>query len=75
MRAICRDRTVIVIAHRLSTVRACDRIIVLDAGRVAEQGSHDDLLRQGGLYARLNALQSGAPGPRTTERPAWAEAR
>ncbi len=82
MRAICRDRTVIVIAHRLSTVRACDRIIVLDGGRVAEQGSHDELLRQGGLYARLYALQSGAPvaGRRAgsepgSDRSAWAEAR
>jgi subfamily B ATP-binding cassette protein HlyB/CyaB len=75
MRAICRERTVIVIAHRLSTVRACDRIIVLDAGRVAEQGSHDELLRQGGVYARLNALQSGVPPVKTAERPAWAEAR
>jgi subfamily B ATP-binding cassette protein HlyB/CyaB len=75
MRAICRDRTVIVIAHRLSTVRACDRIIVLDGGRVAEQGSHDELLRLGGVYARLNALQSGVPAVKAAERPAWAEAR
>ncbi len=75
MRAICRDRTVIVIAHRLSTVRACDRIIVLDAGRVAEQGSHDELLRQGGLYARLHALQSPAGTPYGATRPALAEAR
>jgi subfamily B ATP-binding cassette protein HlyB/CyaB len=75
MRAICRDRTVMIIAHRLSTVRSCDRIIVLDAGRVVEQGSHEELLRQGGLYARLHALQAGVPGMKATERPAWAEAR
>jgi ATP-binding cassette, subfamily B, bacterial HlyB/CyaB len=75
MRAICRDRTVIVIAHRLSTVRSCDRIIVLDAGRVAEQGSHEELLRQGGLYARLHALQSGVADTKATGRAAWAEAR
>jgi len=82
MRAIGRDRTVIVIAHRLSTVRSCDRIIVLDAGRLVEQGSHDDLLRQGGFYARLHALQSGAPAPsrraggeQGSDQSAWAEAR
>jgi len=60
MRAICRGRTVIIIAHRLSTVRPADRIIVLDGGRLIEHGSHDQLLRQGGAYARLHALQSGA---------------
>jgi ATP-binding cassette subfamily B protein len=48
-------RTVIVIAHRLSTVRRADRIIVLAQGRIAEQGSHVELLRQGGLYAQLAA--------------------
>jgi subfamily B ATP-binding cassette protein HlyB/CyaB len=82
MRAICRDRTVIVIAHRLSTVRSCDRIIVLDAGRLVEQGSHDELLRQGGFYARLHALQSGvsapsrrAGGEQGSDQSVWAEAR
>ena len=76
MRAICRDRTVIVIAHRLSTVRACDRIIVLDAGRVVEHGSHDELVRQDGVYARLHALQLGvATAGHAAGRPAWAEAR
>ena len=60
MRAICRGRTVIVIAHRLSTVRPCDRIIVLDHGRVVEQGDHDTLLGLGAAYAHLHALQSGA---------------
>jgi subfamily B ATP-binding cassette protein HlyB/CyaB len=64
MHAICRNRTVIIVAHRLSTVRRCDRIIVLDAGRVAERGTHDELLRRNGLYARLHALQAGGPvGP------------
>ena len=46
-------RTSIIIAHRLSTVRAADRIIVLRAGQIIEEGNHDDLLRQGGHYAEL----------------------
>ena len=57
--AICEDRTVFIIAHRLSAVRHADRILVLDRGRLVEQGSHDDLLARRGLYARLHALQSG----------------
>jgi len=52
-------RTVIAIAHRLSTVTRMDRIVVLDRGRIVEQGSHADLLAQGGLYAGLWARQSG----------------
>ena len=51
------SRTTLVIAHRLATVRAADRIIVLDRGRIVEQGTHDALSRAGGLYARLAALQ------------------
>jgi ATP-binding cassette subfamily B protein len=50
-------RTSIVIAHRLATVREADRILVLDQGRIVAQGRHDQLLAQGGLYARLAALQ------------------
>lgn len=61
MRAICRGRTVIIIAHRLSTVRLAERIVVLERGRIAEQGSHDELLGRGGHYARLWGLQSGEP--------------
>ena len=48
-----RGRTVIVIAHRLSTVEKADRIIVINKGEVVEQGSHSDLLKKGGLYATL----------------------
>lgn len=59
MRLICRDRTVLVVAHRLSTVRIADRILVLERGRIVEDGPHDQLLRQGGRYARLWQLQSG----------------
>ncbi len=59
---LARGRTSLVIAHRLSTVRAADLIVVLDDGRVAESGSHDELLARGGIYAKLHRLQSGADG-------------
>ncbi len=52
-------KTVVAIAHRLSTIAAMDRLIVMDRGRIAEQGSHAELLAAGGLYARLWARQSG----------------
>jgi ATP-binding cassette subfamily B protein len=51
------DRTTLVIAHRLATVRAADRIVVMDRGRIVEQGTHAQLQAAGGLYARLAALQ------------------
>ena len=51
-------RATLMIAHRLSTVRNADRIYVLEAGRVVEQGSHAQLVRKGGLYARLAKQQS-----------------
>ena len=53
-------RTTLVIAHRLATVQRADRIVVMDAGRVVEQGTHSDLVAQGGLYAKLAKLQFGA---------------
>ncbi len=55
--ALMRGRTTLIIAHRLSTIEHADRIVVLDAGRVAEQGTHAALLAAGGLYARLHAMQ------------------
>jgi ATP-binding cassette, subfamily B, bacterial MsbA len=57
LETLMRDRTTLVIAHRLSTIEHADRIVVLDAGRVVEQGPHAQLLAQGGVYARLHALQ------------------
>jgi len=57
IRALMRGRTTLVIAHRLSTVRDADRIVVLEAGLVAEIGSHDELIARGGTYARLHRLQ------------------
>ena len=56
-------RTAIVIAHRLSTIRQADDIIVIDGGRVAEEGSHEKLLAAGGLYAHLYELQFGEEVP------------
>jgi len=51
------ERTTIAIAHRLSTILAADMIFVVDRGRLREQGTHDELLRQGGLYAELYVQQ------------------
>ena len=61
MRQICRGRSVIVIAHRLSTLRTADRIITLERGEIIEDGTHPSLLAAGGRYAQLWALQSGEP--------------
>ena len=60
MHAICRGRTVFIIAHRLSSVRQCDRILVIEKGQIVEQGGHQELLQHNGLFARLYNLQTGS---------------
>jgi subfamily B ATP-binding cassette protein MsbA len=54
---LMKNRTTLVIAHRLSTVQNADRIVVLDRGSIVESGSHEELLQRGGLYKRLHAVQ------------------
>ena len=60
MRRIVQGRTVIVIAHRLSAVRHCHRIITIEKGRIVEDGSHDELIKAKGRYASLWGIQGGA---------------
>src|SRR6185369_4626680 len=71
---LLRGRTALVIAHRLSTVRAADRILVLQRGRLVEQGSHEQLIAQGGLYARLHELQFARTEPTSARSLPVAEA-
>lgn len=59
MRRICRGRTVLIIAHRLSTVRGADRIVTIERGEIVEDGTHEELVGSGGRYARLWRIQSG----------------
>ena len=54
---LSKDRTTLIVAHRLATVKKADRIIVFEAGQIVAQGSHDALVAEGGLYARLARLQ------------------
>jgi ATP-binding cassette, subfamily B, bacterial MsbA len=61
---LMQSRTVLVIAHRLSTVRRADEIVVLDGGRIVERGSHEELLGRGGVYQRLHHLQFAEPALR-----------
>ena len=57
LQSVMRERTSIIVSHRISTVRRADQIFVLDAGRIVERGTHDDLIRGGGLYAELHKKQ------------------
>ena len=61
LQRLMAGRTTLIIAHRLSTIEHADRVLVLDRGKLAESGTHSELLAQGGLYARLHALQFGGP--------------
>jgi len=63
MRDICKGRTVMIIAHRLSAVRDADRIVTIESGEITEQGTHTELISRGGRYAKLHALQMGASVP------------
>ena len=57
LRVVMRQRTSIIVSHRISTVRHADRIFVLDAGNIVERGSHDELIQANGLYAALHKKQ------------------
>ena len=59
LEGVMRGRTTLVIAHRLATVQKADRILVLDKGRIVQEGSHTELVQKGGLYGRLAELQFG----------------
>ncbi|MCZ7562499.1 MAG: ATP-binding cassette domain-containing protein [Burkholderiales bacterium] len=63
LEALMHGRTTLVIAHRLSTIERADRIVVLDQGRIAEIGRHDELLARGGIYARLHSIQYAREEP------------
>ena len=68
LREVFADRTVVVVANRVSSVRECDQIVVIDQGRIVERGTDAELILQGGLYARLareqqETEQAGTPSP------------
>ena len=61
LQRVMRGRTTLVVAHRLSTIEHADRVVVMQQGRIVEQGTHADLLRADGLYARLHSPAAGTP--------------
>ena len=63
MHQICHGRTVFIIAHRLSTVRTCHRILVMDKGHIVEEGPHDELIKKQGYYAKLHSHQHSFAQP------------
>jgi ATP-binding cassette subfamily B protein len=68
LEALMKGRTTLVIAHRLATIKSADRIVVMNEGRIVEEGTHQSLIARGGLYARLAELQfedAGAPRVRS----------
>ncbi len=67
---LCRDKTVLVIAHRLNTIRGADRILVLDRGRIAEAGTHEELTARNGLYCRMLEAQERMSGGWNPEKEA-----
>jgi ATP-binding cassette subfamily B protein len=67
LEALMQGRTTLVIAHRLATIRSADRIIVMDRGRIVEEGTHQSLVARGGLYARLAELQFDRPAAASVE--------
>lgn len=62
LRALTKDKTVIMIAHRLKTVRNADQILVIDKGRIAERGTHEELVKKDGIYRRFTELRESAEG-------------
>ncbi len=75
LQTLMRDRTTLIIAHRLSTVRHANRIVVMDAGEIVETGTHSDLLAMQGLYARLYQLGLNAPDPSVATDPSTSTCR
>jgi subfamily B ATP-binding cassette protein HlyB/CyaB len=67
MATICKGRTVFMIAHRLMTVRQCHRIVVMEKGRIVEQGNHDQLIEHNGYYAKLHSYQNHTPSLKTVD--------
>jgi ABC-type multidrug transport system ATPase subunit len=65
---LMEGRTTLIVAHRLSTLRRADRVIVVNAGEVVEEGTHEALIAGGGLYSQLHSLQGGAPVSASTVR-------